>query len=426
LERQREALRTQTLDNDAREQEINERKILLRLFVALVVASWGVSVIAGFAGHSTLAADGRAMGVSGAGSILWSAGVEKSTPPGALQYRPGGAGIVGAAGYQKPAARSSSRCISDDVTQGLPGWRHRGYDANWPLARSRPRPKLILSFGGGLSVELVKAKDFVGQEKHKKALGMLWAVEAKARTNLEEAHGLVDVATAIREHVTRGALTECDQLLSLGRAAVTRLESDARTGALVVIPNCRCLGGSGLNIEPSETDHLDLIFHQHEVRLKQRDRLVSVPYADLTSLEVGEPAIGDTVRSKTKRAAVRVGTTAALGAVMLPVALPLLLVKSGTNTGIALQTDSAELFLLHRSDTRPDEWRMRLSEVFVRVEESRSVAQPEISVADSQSEASAAGGDVVARLERLARLREQGVISDDELQRLKADILATG
>ena len=137
------------------------------------------------------------------------------------------------------------------------------------------------------------------------------------------------------------------------------------------------------------------------------------PYLDLSSLEVGEPAVGDTMRSKTKSAAVRVGTTAAIGVVMLPVAVPLLFVKGGSKTGFALRTDTAEVFLLHVSDVRPEEWRMRLSEVFVKVSPSRTGSQP-------AKDAPAVSEDKVSQLERLGKLREQGVLTDEEMQRLKA------
>lgn len=270
-----------------------------------------------------------------------------------------------------------------------------------------------------LSVELEKAKQLAETGKYKKALGTLWAVEAKARMNFAEAQGLVDVATSIRDHLSGRALTECQQLLSLGSAAVTQLASDPRTGALVVIANCRCVGGSGHDIEPGEAK-VDMIFHQEEVRLAQLDRLARIPYASVTSLQVGKPAVSENTRSKATRTAFQIGA-----AVLSPTSL--LLAKAGKSTGIALRAPAVEVFLLHVSETSPDEWRRRLSEVFLRIEQSCSVtgdSQPKASVSDVQSESSSVDPDVVATLERLARLREQGVISDDELQRLKAEILA--
>ena len=266
-----------------------------------------------------------------------------------------------------------------------------------------------------MSDELEKARDLFERGKHKKALGALWAVEARARTNLDEAQGLVDLATSLRDHLSGRTLNDCDRVLRLGLLSASRLASDPRTGALAVVPECRCLGGSGLGIEPSDTIRWDLIFHQEEVRLTHRDRLVRIRYSDITTLEVGEPAVGDTGRDKAKAAAVRVGTTAAVGFVMLPVALPLLFVKGGHSTGFALRTNAAELFLLHRSDTRPEEWRLRLSEVFVRFRERSGVSDEPSHVA--------ARDDRLVKLERLASLRAQGVISDQEMEQLKADLL---
>ena len=123
------------------------------------------------------------------------------------------------------------------------------------------------------------------------------------------------------------------------------------------------------------------------------------------------------MRSKATSAAVRVGTTAALGVVMLPVALPLLFIKSGYSTGFAIRTDAAELFLLHRSDTRPEEWRMRLSEVFLKITGNPTVTEP-------AKDALPVADDKLSQLERLLKLREQGVLSEEEMQRLKADLLA--
>lgn len=268
-----------------------------------------------------------------------------------------------------------------------------------------------------MSAELDKAKELLARGKQKKALSALWAVEPRARTNLDEAQGLVSVATALREHLTGRTLKECDGLLASGQAMVNRLAVDPRTGALVIVPECRYLGGSGFAIEPSETVRWDLIFHHEEVRIRHEDRVITIPYADLKALEVGEPAVADNVRAKTKDVAVRAGTTAAMGLVMWPVALPLLFLKSGHSTGVVLRTDSAELFLLQRSDTRPEEWRLRLSEVFMKLED-----QPPSDVAPG-TEQSRAGDDALSQLERLAKLREQGVISDEELQRLKAALV---
>ncbi|HLY51029.1 MAG TPA: hypothetical protein VKR21_17695 [Solirubrobacteraceae bacterium] len=278
-----------------------------------------------------------------------------------------------------------------------------------------------------MSVDLDRARALVQAGKHKKALRALWVVEARARTDYAEAEGLAELATAIRAHVTGGALSDCNELLAIAEADVRRLASDPRTGALVVVPECRCLGGFGVGIEPSESARVDLIFHQDDVRITQSGRLATMRYADLASLEVGKPAVPDDLRSKTKSAAVRVGTTAAIGVVMLPVALPLLFLKGGKPTGFVLRTDSAEVFLVHVSEMRPEEWRILLSEVFLRLETARrltSPPQPDASELDLPLNA-APKDDTLARLERLAKLREQGVISEVEMEHLKREVLQT-
>jgi hypothetical protein len=229
--------------------------------------------------------------------------------------------------------------------------------------------------------------------------------------------------------VTGRTLRECDELLSISQAAVGRLASDPRTGALVVVPQCRYVGGSGLDIEASEPARVDLIFGRDEVRPAQGERLVIVPYSDLISLEVGQPAVGDTLRSKTKSAAVRVGTTAALGVVLLPVALPLLFVKGGRSTGFALRTASAELFLLHVSEMRPEEWRMRLSEVFV------LVGRPTSEIGDQAPETpreappvapqeSPPAAPIPEQIRQLAELHAAGALTDEEFSTKKTELLA--
>ena len=126
--------------------------------------------------------------------------------------------------------------------------------------------------GRVMSVELEKARQQAAEGDYKRAVASLWAVEAKARANSDEARGLLEVATTIRERASGRIQRDCDLLIGHATGDLelaTRLEGDPAHDAIAVVRGCRILGGSGLDLEPNAEGRWDLIFRPEHVLLRQ-------------------------------------------------------------------------------------------------------------------------------------------------------------
>ena len=60
-----------------------------------------------------------------------------------------------------------------------------------------------------MSRELDQARALVAEGKNKKALKPLWVVESKARSDLDEARGLLELASVIEERESKGHPAGC-------------------------------------------------------------------------------------------------------------------------------------------------------------------------------------------------------------------------
>jgi len=81
-----------------------------------------------------------------------------------------------------------------------------------------------------MSQDLDKARRLVADGAHKRAVKVLWRVEANARTDLTEARGLLDLASACREHTVRGVQRQCELLVARATAAIERLSPRPAAG----------------------------------------------------------------------------------------------------------------------------------------------------------------------------------------------------
>jgi Short C-terminal domain len=89
--------------------------------------------------------------------------------------------------------------------------------------------------------------------------------------------------------------------------------------------------------------------------------------------------------------------------------------KTTVNTGMHIGSTDAEV-LLHHGELTPPAIRRQMSPLFTRVETARRGRQ----AVPSQQQTT---DDPIAQLERLARLRESGILSDEEFQAARAPLV---
>jgi Short C-terminal domain len=267
-----------------------------------------------------------------------------------------------------------------------------------------------------MSAALTKAKEQLAAGQAKKAVGTLWVAEAQTRGELDQTRALLEVARAAREQVGGGLRGECDELIERAEGAIRGLsEQEQERGAVAALSQCKVLGGHGL--PPRTGEQWDLAFYADELELRTRGSdPVVVAYPDIVALEIGGPGA---TSSGGGFAGGGFGVQGAAEGMLIATALNLLTTRSRVDTVICLQTQSAELFL-HTSRTTPDALRMRLSQVFTAL---RAQA-PEPMPTAPAVQATAPEVDPVERLHRLSELLEKGLISRDEFDRLKADLLS--
>jgi hypothetical protein len=76
-----------------------------------------------------------------------------------------------------------------------------------------------------MSDDLDKARQLIARGAYRKALNVLWRVEANARSDLAEARQLLDLAGVCRWHTGRGVRREYELLVDLATESVKRLSS---------------------------------------------------------------------------------------------------------------------------------------------------------------------------------------------------------
>ena len=268
-----------------------------------------------------------------------------------------------------------------------------------------------------MASELETARRQIANGQHKKAINTLWVAESYARADATAARALADLVSEAREQTTGRVRRQYDMLFQQVQATVAsadmaarRLATSPQRDAIAVVPRCRVLGGHGL---PATTGELwELVFTPESLRLVDPvHNETLVPYSDVTAVEIGGPgarkAGGGFIGGG-------FGLQGAAEGMLIASALNMLTTRTTINTVICIQTTTAELFL-HQSELTPDALRMRLSRVFTILRqrtESTSVVP-----------GNAGEEHAVERLTKLAALLDRGLITDEEFQKLKADIL---
>ena len=171
------------------------------------------------------------------------------------------------------------------------------------------------------------------------------------------------------------------------------------------------LGGHGL--PPQAGESWILIFKDSELLFVRGETTAVVSYPEIDALEIGGPGAQ---RQGGGFIGGGFGIAGAVEGMLVASALNHLTTHTTISTVVCLKTKTAELFL-HTSSQTPDVLRMRLSPVFT------ILRQQEAGQSANQG---GGGGDPVERLTKLADLLERELITREEFDRLKADLLAGG
>ena len=249
-----------------------------------------------------------------------------------------------------------------------------------------------------MSQELTKAREQLAAGQYKKAVSTLWDAERWARSDLTEARGLLEVATAIRD-VTSGRLK--DDCALLIEDAEKYIERETGAGQTLLLGRARYLGGCqafGTAREGGLSFGADAaVFDSMRLDL-----------ALVKSVAVGG---GQVAKS-------RVGATLAFGIAGLAAK------ASEDRTEIVIHLDSGDAAFFVIDGVSPFELRAKLLPLLRQAGiplEDESDEQPGPPDAASGSGLAFSLGDELAKL---AQLHEKGVLTDAELAAAKAKLLS--
>jgi hypothetical protein len=282
-----------------------------------------------------------------------------------------------------------------------------------------------------MSKALEKARQQFEEGKIKSASGTLWEVRNEvAAGKADEAQGMLNLALALRDRAEGWVIEECDEHINVARLALAeadraRFLASLHTSAIVVVPHCRVIGGSGINVAASTETTWELIFAEDQVLLCQTSPLAKESLSDTDWRGFGLLKIGweglhlyiGGAGEMRRGGGFFAGGFGLLGAAegMLISSMANALTSSSTiDTVLRLQMPSAELYLFH--DTlAPQALRTALSPVFDRLRQAEAPSAPP---------ANEAGDDIIDRLRKLADLLDRGTITHDEFTQLKAKLLS--
>ncbi|AMO23929.1 hypothetical protein GCM10027034_19830 [Ramlibacter solisilvae] len=177
-----------------------------------------------------------------------------------------------------------------------------------------------------------------------------------------------------------------------------------------VLIRCTALGGSGTVLEPGLA--CTIAFGEHSIRVFSKSQLQTVLRIDeVTSLE-----LGGTGRTESGGGFVGGGfglEGAAIGMAAASI-LNALTTKSEINTVVRVAWDRGEAFF-HTSAFTPSDGRIKLSKTFTNVANANPKAADPVQANET----------LTAQLEKLAALRAQGVLTEEEFVRAKERLLAS-
>lgn len=221
-----------------------------------------------------------------------------------------------------------------------------------------------------MSVGLDKARDLFAAGKDKKARDALWQVEALARTDANEAQGLLELASAIRDRNTGRVRDEAEALVVCATGHLDRIAHQP-VPPLAVLNECRALECDGLNVGPDET--LNLVFTSEAALIRKREgnepELARVEYRDIDEFGVEEIPKQSSARRTAGKAALgmSLGVLSGSGDAGWSAADKLL---ESYSSKLTLVTPDREMAFLHVSREPIETLRSRLAEVRIRIADS--------------------------------------------------------
>jgi hypothetical protein len=209
---------------------------------------------------------------------------------------------------------------------------------------------------------LDKAQRLFEAGEYKKAVQALWKVEAKARTNLAEAEGLLSLADQLREVASGRAQSHAELLVGHAQSHINLITAQP-VRRLRGIP-CVALGGFGWDLMDGRPYELD--FNESVVTIQEPATgvtAVSVGYDELLAFEIGGPGAHSTGGGFMGGG---FGVEGAAEGILAATVLNALSTRTKVVTTFSLHAVDGEAFFLHDVLT-PHDLRIRLSEIFVRM-----------------------------------------------------------
>lgn len=271
-----------------------------------------------------------------------------------------------------------------------------------------------------MSTMLDKAQQQFDTGQYSAAVATLGSVEATVLRyhDAYEAQALLDLAVKLRDCTSGRTSKLCDRMAHSAQNVL----ADPRFGAMVVVPGCQLIGGSGFDIERPSEGTWDVIFRDDQVLVHQVERGVNdYTYrlqGQTLSLEWRGLSINISGAGAIRKGGGFIGggfgIVGAAAGMLTASALNAMASGSSVDTVLHLQTPSGELFL-HYDRQTPEVLRRTLSPVFTRLRQE----QPR-----DPSPSDASADHVVDRLHKLADLLDRGLLTPEEFAQLKADLLS--
>jgi len=203
--------------------------------------------------------------------------------------------------------------------------------------------------------------------------------------------------------------------VSRSQAAIARLRAEISEGAarptqpvLAEVEECRVLGSHGVRLGVDEPCRL--VVTSEGVRIDPaHSAQVFISYERITAFEIS----GGVRRSGGGFVGGGFGLQGAADGMLIAAALNSLTTRTHINTVLCVQSTNAEIFF-HVATVTPDALRIRLSPAFSALRN-----RPQKPAAASEAE----GPDLVGRLQTLADMRTRELLTAEEFEELKAQVL---
>lgn len=263
---------------------------------------------------------------------------------------------------------------------------------------------------------LARAQLAVTNRRYGEALDALWQDLARAEDG-DDLSALSEIAGVAHRIVVNGNPRQAADARRIINA-IECLEGkdqakDPTRRPIAVVGGCRVLGGHGLGVQPGTA--LELRFTQEALNLvrERLDQTIVVPYVDIVAFEIGGPGARKSGGGVVPFVDLD-DITGAAESMLVATALNMLTTRTKVDTVICLSTASAELFV-HNGQEAPDALRIRLSRVFNILRSHRSVP---LALAPAP-----VGGGAIDKLERLAKLRDAGILTEEEFKAARGPLI---